>query len=254
MNRRTFVSTVAGGMAGAVAACKSAPTAQNPRLGPRLVSRPRAPTTLAGPGLQKLGLSATPPDGQLFVPAGHSADKPLPLLLLLHGAGGSSANWFGSYDDRAEAAKYIVLAPDSRFATWDAIYLDYSIDVAFIDSALAAVFDRCAVDPARIAVAGFSDGATYALGLGLANGDLFKSVLAYSPGFLLGGERIGKPGVFVSHGTNDTVLPIDEASRFIVPRLRSLEYQVEYREFNGGHEVPQSISDVAFQWLGEQFK
>ena len=244
---------MAGGMAGAVAACRSAPTAQQQPRGPRLASRPHTPATIASPGLHKLGLSQVPPDGQLYVPAGHSASEPLPLLLLLHGAGGSSANWFGSYDERAEAAKYLVLAPDSRFVTWDAIMLDYSFDVEFIDAALESVFDRCAVDPARIAVAGFSDGATYALGLGLANGDLFRSVLAYSPGFLLAGDRVGKPGVFVSHGTTDQVLPIDEASRHIVPTLRNLNYVVDYHEFDGGHSVPAAISDLAFQWLGNQF-
>jgi poly(3-hydroxybutyrate) depolymerase len=43
---------------------------------------------------------------------------------------------------------------------------------------------QCTVDPQRICVSGFSDGASYALSLGLANGDLFTHVAAFSPGFM----------------------------------------------------------------------
>ena len=38
------------------------------------------------------------------------------------------------------------------------------------------------IDPSRIAMAGFSDGASYSLSVGLANGDLFSAVFGFSPG------------------------------------------------------------------------
>jgi predicted esterase len=41
---------------------------------------------------------------------------------------------------------------------------------------LSFVFDAYPVDPERIAVSGFSDGASYALSLGLINGTLFSQV------------------------------------------------------------------------------
>ncbi len=55
---------------------------------------------------------------------------------------------------------------------------------------------------------GFSDGASYALSIGLTNGDLFTHVVAFSPGFASPVTYTGKPPVFVSHGTHDEVLPI----------------------------------------------
>lgn len=253
MDRRTFVATATSGILGVVAACDSGGTAPPTARGPRLASRPHAPSTIASPGLQALGLASSPPDGRLFVPTQHSADEPLPLIVLLHGAGGSSADWFGSYDERGEAGRYLLLAPDSRFRTWDRMWGDYGVDVDFLDQALASVFDRCAVDPDRIAIAGFSDGASYSLGVGLANGDLFRSVIAYSPGFLPGSARVGKPGIFVSHGTSDEIIPIDAASRHLVPVLRSEGYEVDYHEFDGGHQVPSAISDTALEWLEGTF-
>ena len=114
----------------------------------------------------------------------------------------------------------------------------YGPDVAFIDAALTLTFSRYSVDPGRLGVEGFSDGASYALGLGLSNGHLFSHVLAFSPGFLSVIDREGSPRIFVSHGTSDSILPIDQCSRRIVPELRGQKYDVEYVEFEGDHEVP----------------
>lgn len=60
----------------------------------------------------------------------------------------------------------ILLAPDSRGRTWDFILGDYGPDVRFIDRALDHVFKRYNVHPGHIGIAGFSDGASYALSLG----------------------------------------------------------------------------------------
>ena len=98
-------------------------------------------------------------------------------------------------------------------------------------------------------MAGFSDGASYALSLGVINGDLFRRVVAFSPGFVAPGELHGKPRFFISHGTRDTVLPIDRTSRLIVRELRRLGYSVRFREFAGPHRVPPSIAREAVRWL-----
>jgi phospholipase/carboxylesterase len=199
-------------------------------------------------GLQRLGLE-NGRDGLLYVPKSYQRSTPLPLLVLFHGAGGDSSAWFGSYGGRAESLGMIVLAPDSRFSTWDAISEGFGRDVTFINRALERTFSLFAVDRNRLALAGFSDGASYSLSLGLANGDVFKRVIAYSPGFTVDSTRHGTPAFFVSHGKSDQVLPIDATSRRIVPALRGAGYTVEYTEFDGVHEVPLTISDAAMAWL-----
>jgi predicted esterase len=107
------------------------------------------------------------------------------------------------------------------------------------------------VNPARIVVSGFSDGASYALGLGLANGDLFSRVVAFSPGGIVPSDTPpnGHPEFFVSHGTQDPILPIDLASRRIVKDLRDDGYTVEFVEFAGGHTIPPEIALQAVEWL-----
>jgi len=197
-------------------------------------------------GEQHLGLDARR-DGVLFVPS--DADARLPLLLLLHGAGGSGEGVLRRVREAAEEAGVAVLAPDSRESTWDAVRGRFGADVAFIDRALARTFEMLAVDPARVAVGGFSDGATYALSLGLVNGDLFQRVVAFSPGFLVSGLRVGKPLVFISHGTSDQILPIDQTSLMILPGLRQRGYVVTFHEFDGGHEVPPAIAKEGVAWV-----
>jgi phospholipase/carboxylesterase len=216
----------------------------------RLAARPR-PATESGPlGLQPLGLDDRR-DGLIYVPVGYQADRPAPLVVMLHGAGGSAQGGLRPLQDRADEAGSILLAVDSRQRSWDVIVGGYGPDVAFIDRALTRTFARYAVDAARIAVEGFSDGASYALSIGITNGDLFTHVMAFSPGFCWPGDEQGSPRLFVSHGTGDEVLPIDACSRRIVPRLERAGYDVRYHEFDGGHTVPPEIAGEAVAWFAE---
>ena len=186
-------------------------------------------------------------DGLLFVPRRYSPDVPAPLAVMLHGAGGSAAAMRFTYE-HAEELGIIIVAPDSRDPrTWDVILGRFGPDVEFLERALDHTFHRCAVDADRVAIGGFSDGASYALSVGLGSGDLFTDISAFSPGFAADIERRGRPSVFISHGVADTVLPIERTSRRIVPQLRSAGYEVTYREFAGGHEVPDAMVREAFE-------
>jgi phospholipase/carboxylesterase len=194
-------------------------------------------------GLRPLGLGvAARGDHLLYVPEGYRAAHPAPMVVLLHGAGGDARATLELLRGLADATGAILLAPTSHDYTWDVIVGGYGPDVEAIDRALQEAFSRYAVDPARLAVGGFSDGASYALSLGIDNGDLFTDVLAFSPGFMAPSVMVGTPRFFVSHGTRDGVLPIERCSRRIVPQLERAGYEVTYKEFDGGHTVPLEIA------------
>jgi phospholipase/carboxylesterase len=74
-------------------------------------------------------------------------------------------------------------------------------------------------------------------------------VLAFSPGFIVGKRVIGLPRIFVSHGTRDDILPINDTSRRLVPGLQKAGYTVRYREFTGPHTVPLTIVRESFEWM-----
>lgn len=216
------------------------------RTGGRLRARPRAGTKTTVIGSRSLGLDAKR-DAILQVPADTS--KPLPLLIAFHGAGQSAEWMMGVLGGFASAAGVAILTPNSRGSSWDAIRGGFGPDVAFVDRALAKTYELVGVDPARVAMGGFSDGASYALSLGLINGDAFPRVVAFSPGFVVEDTAAGKPEFFISHGTADRILPIDQCSRRIVPELRARGYTVNFHEFDGGHMVPEAMAREAMQFV-----
>ncbi|SEJ81336.1 phospholipase/carboxylesterase [Deinococcus reticulitermitis] len=189
-------------------------------------------------------------DGLLYVPQRHPLEGPRPLIVACHGAGSEASHSVRPFVNAAEERGLLLLACDSRAGTWDMIRGGYGPDVAFIDRALSLVFSHYAVDPARLVLDGFSDGASYALSLGLGNGDLFSHLMAFSPGFLAPAAQLGRPRVFVSHGTADRVLPIERCGRVVARELRAAGYDLHYTEFEGGHTVPPGVQREALEWLG----
>jgi phospholipase/carboxylesterase len=214
--------------------------------------RPKAPPPVpAVTGAQPLGLDSGR-DGVLYIPPGLTG--PAPLLVLLHGATGTAAGITRRIDAfaLADELKMVILAPDSRGRTWDAVGGAFGPDIAFLDRALEKVFALAPIDRKRVAIGGFSDGASYAISLGLRNGDLFTHVAAFSPGFFVGDQRIGRPRFYVSHGRRDEILSFDRTNSRIVPALEEAGYIVRFEPFDGPHTVPPAIAREAFQWiLGE---
>jgi len=206
------------------------------------------PKKSAPAGLQPLRLESKR-DGYLYVPESYRGERALPLALMFHGAGGNPQHGLAPLLNFADSCGLILAAPASNEFTWDVIIDEYGVDLTQVDRVLAHVFTHYAVDPSRIAIGGFSDGASYALSVGVMNGDLFSHILAFSPGFMISTVQRGNPRVFISHGTDDTVLPIGKCSRRIVPQLQRAGYEVSYREFEGGHGVPPDIAREAAHWF-----
>ena len=204
-----------------------------------------------GPGQRALNLTKGR-DGLVYVPKGYQRGVPAPLMVVLHGAGQTSA-WASRVFPLADEFGVVLLAPDSRDErTWDMILGGFGPDVDFILSALTFVRRHVTIDPSRRTLAGFSDGASYSLSLGIGMGDVFSRIIAFSPGIMQPDRTRGKPPIFISHGTSDGVLPIDVTSRVFVPRLKKLGYEVTYREFEGRHQVPDAIAREAFAWATDR--
>jgi predicted esterase len=194
---------------------------------------------------------ADEPDGAMvYAPASAERKLRAPLVLFLHGAG-MSARIIARLTDAADQTGSIVVAPKSVGVSWDAVRGPIGPDVENIDRVLNRIAELYPIDPARISIAGFSDGATYALALGRLNGTLFRNIVAFSPGILIPIVPRGSPPIFISHGTSDTILPIDMASRQFVPELRRQGYDVEYHEFDGPHAVPPEIATLAMHWIAD---
>lgn len=215
----------------------------------RLRARPERSATTPKSGVHALRLRVGR-DAVLYVPESLPEDAGAPLLVYLHGATGDEQEGIRRMSVYADEFKVLLLSPASEDGTWDAIRASYGPDVRFLDRVLDRIFRMCNIDNRRIGICGFSDGASYALGVGMSNGDLFSAVMAFSPGFVPpGAQRTGTPRIFISHGTADRILPIDRCSRVLVPQLKAAGYRVEYREFDGPHTLPRDIGNAAMSWF-----
>lgn len=248
--RRLFASGGGALIAGGLALSKLAPTlnAQSLQARPAAAAPSQAPTP---PGLHPLMLRDDR-DALLYIPESAAKRTQAPLVVSLHGATRNADRAIDLLRTLSDEHGFLLLAPASQGRTWDIVEDNvWGPDVAFINRALARTFELRRIDPARIAMAGFSDGASYSLSIGLANGDLFSAVFGFSPGFIVPVTRVGKPPVFISHGTIDPVLPIELCSRLIVPQLQGEGYRVTYREFEGKHTLPPEIASEAMRWFME---
>ncbi|KQP11425.1 esterase [Methylobacterium sp. Leaf99] len=199
------------------------------------------------PGRHALGLFDTR-DAVLVVPDGLAPGRPVPLVVLFHGGGGSAEKILPMLEAHAAAEGFLLLAPQSLFPTWDLVIGGHGPDRERLSEALAAVAARFPLDPQRFVFAGHSDGGSYALSLGLANGDVVTHVVASSAGFLSVHCQAGAPRIFLSHGTRDEQIPIDRSARPHAARLAAAGYDVTIVEYDGPHaHQPEVVAQaVAF--------
>lgn len=226
----------------------------------RIVIPTKSSIQAGSAGLQKLSGR----NGLLYVPQNHAG--PLPLLILLHKSGGSPKEWFSgdeSFAPYAEKGCFIILAPESPGVSWGTGPKNWGYDYVAVNRSLEEAFTRCAIDPTRLAIGGFSDGASYALSLGLANGDIFSYIVAFSPGYIVKAHARGRlgnhnevqiPFVYIAHGTADNVLPIASTSRIFVSSLKKNGYNVDFHEFSGSHHLSRQVADQAMAWLTAAFQ
>jgi predicted esterase len=209
------------------------------------------------------GQVLTLPDNAVaYIPASAAAHPP--LLVLLHGAGHRQLEMVQHFEPEADARGIVLLAPDSRGLTWDAVSIGEeppspdsplanrlthrfgdSRDAQRVEAAIAALAKTVPVDRAHTVLAGFSDGATFALAMGMGRAHPFAAVIAWSPGIAI---RTANPvrgrRVFVSHGRADTILKFEVTCGEIVPLLKSEGAAVTFVPFDGGHDAPLWLKDT----------
>jgi phospholipase/carboxylesterase len=200
----------------------------------RLKARPGTPgLPPLGPGYHVLGLDRAR-DAYLSVPASLKPGDLAPLIVMFHGNTQPANEVLGEWKRVAARHKCLVLAPYARKTTWNVDEAPGGPDAQFVDRALQAVFDRFSVDPRHIAAAGFSDGGTYALSLGLVNGDFFSDILAFAPIRYNAPGSVGTPRIFFCNGNKDPGAVFTNTTS-MARQLRGDGYDVELYEFDGGH-------------------
>lgn len=200
------------------------------------------------PGRNLLGV-APERDSVLYVPSGLEPGAAVPLLVMFHGAGGSAEKVLPFLEEHAERNRFLLLVPQSTFPTWDLTIGGNGPDLERLNSALTEIASRYLLDRGRFGFAGFSDGASYSLSIGLTNGDIVSHVISFSGGYMNVYTPTGMPQVFIAHSPEDEQLPIDTSGRRHVAKLKAGGYDVEYVEFHGNHSIQPPVVKLAVDFF-----
>jgi predicted esterase len=215
----------------------------------RIAFRHTAPTKEPlPPGRNPLGQSEER-DTYLYVPEGVDASRPTPLMVLFHGGGGSFERIFPIMQKHADQHGFLLLVPQSTFPTWDIVIAGNGPDRERLEKALAFVAERYTLDPSKLAFAGHSDGGSYSLSNGVANGDFVTHILAMSAGFMAALHQEGTPYIFIAHGSKDEKTPVETAGRDHAQKLKAAGYDVTYLEYDGPHASQPPIVAVAVRYF-----
>lgn len=134
----------------------------------------------AGPAVfsteQTVAVDGKPRTFRLFTPTAVKPDKPVPLVLLLHGLHGygKAMEQISAFDAQATRLGFVVAYPDALAGQWNTGFVPPAAaaavglpdDVRFLSAVIDDVGQRQAIDRRRVYVAGHSDGArmTYRFG------------------------------------------------------------------------------------------
>ena len=187
---------------------------------------------------------------RMYVPTKYDSTKSYPLIVALHGLGGTEDSFFENYEKAfpplAESHGYIVAAP-----------LGYRVDGSYgwglgpapadpttmrtqqrseadVMEVLRIVRQQYRIDDNRIYLAGHSMGAIGTWRLAPKYPDIWAAIATFSgagvPATL---ERIRHVPEFVVHGDNDPTVNV-QGSRAMVAKAKELGIEVTYIEVPGG--------------------
>lgn len=196
----------------------------------------------------------------LYVPKSYDPTRRYPLIVVLHPAGLRGEPFASAWGETAgRAGAFVVLAPECRDTKKRIWTLADEADVAATTKRIIVAYD---IDPARVLLTGFSQGANFTYIFGLRNPTLFRAIAPVS-GVLAArpspeSEKIlqaarGVP-TYICHGAQDDRFPVARA-REARDRLEKLGYNVTYREDPlTGHAFPPGEYDRIWRWFNALFE
>jgi phospholipase/carboxylesterase len=190
----------------------------------------------------------------LYVPESSDGTTPMPLVVALHGGHGHGRDFLWSWLREARSRGMLLLAPTSQDRTWS-IMGGPDVDAEGIRRMVEAVRERYPIDHTRVLLTGMSDGATYALVLGLGENIPFTHLApacgVLHPYLLAGGglARAGGRPIYLVHGALDWMFPVHTA-RMAREVLLAAGARLVYREIDDlSHTYPRDENPPILDWL-----
>jgi phospholipase/carboxylesterase len=205
-------------------------------------------------------------------PAAHSsrADSVYPTILALHGRGSNEHDLLGLAPYLPQ--EFLWISPRGVFTLGPGSFEWFQITqigkpdptrlqnaLQTIDAFIDEIVESYPVDKNKLYLLGFSQGSIVSMSYALTKPQRVTGVVAQSgyipheAGLQIDEANIkGKPFI-LAHGIQDDLLPVDWA-RQSRDTLQRLEVDLEYHEFDMGHQVSEESLAVINTWLEKQLK
>lgn len=224
-----------------------------PSLAIRIAPKGVEPRDEAAP-TGRVELERGPARGHLLTPGRIDPDRRYPLVTVLHGAGRQDELLVKGLRDEPDRRGALFFVPRSVQPTWDLIAGGPRVDLDFLEYAWDLLYRRYPVDFDRQVLMGYSDGASYALSVGLSNPGLFSALIAWAAGFVVvDPERFEaaapRPRVYLEYGSHDELFPFEQTALPMRARLEAAGCDVTFSVDEGGRHWPSgSFSREALDW------
>ncbi len=198
----------------------------------------------------------------LLTPDEIDPERRYPLFTVLHGAGRQDEALAKGYRHEPDRRQAFFLIPRSVEPTWDLIASEGRPDLDFLEYAYDLVYRRFPIDPLQQALIGYSDGASYAMSVGLSNSTMFSALIGWAAGFIVldpeSAERFGqaipdpKPRIYLEYGTHDELFDYQTVALPTRDRLQQAGLDVTFSTDEGGRHWPSgSFHTEALDWYFE---
>ncbi|NQV49674.1 MAG: hypothetical protein HQ507_04225 [Candidatus Marinimicrobia bacterium] len=208
-------------------------------------------------------------------PKGYDASKSYPLLIGMHGAGGSAEGFITHYD-KLDNPQVIYVTPEGQYpftmdmgpqghnrswsltnvgrTAWkmaDKMVSEYILNTIKQVSSEYKISD--------VYLVGFSQGGVYAYTIGLKNPDKINGVIVFG-GYLMDVdgedsvlhkedlEKGKKLRIYIAHGVDDASIGI-KVARDLKTMFEMQGYDVTYTEFEGQHGVNAAVFNDVLKWM-----
>jgi polyhydroxybutyrate depolymerase len=150
-------------------------------------------------------------DSVIHLPAQYDPAAAYPLMLVFHSNGGTGAAMerISNFDTVADQSGFIVAYPDSVGAEW--VLSGQNSDVGFTMQLIQSIESAYHVDPTRIYVSGYSQGAGLAQQVGFCDPTVVAGVADVAENLNPGWQSVCRPSAPLTyvefHGTGDPISP-----------------------------------------------
>jgi poly(3-hydroxybutyrate) depolymerase len=191
----------------------------------------------------------------LYIPASVSRDTPVPLLIVLHGSGGSAQRMVERWTSLADEQGFVIAGPQSK----DPLRWQLREDPAeLFRDLIGDIASAQAVDTRRIYLFGHSGGAVYALSLSMMQAKFFAATAVHAGAwrerqeFKVAQLATRKIPVMLFIGNRDEYFSVDSVKQ-TAAQLRKAQHEVSLiimpRHDHDYGEVAESVNAQAWAFL-----